>query len=124
MALIIFLDFSPMKAYKQFTSKKILIATILGAGLLLSTVFIISPLVSTMAQQQTRRHQQFESNETIMNQYRTLDPFIQSRHTGFGHWKGHHGFIGGLWNSLPFGSAPWTSFGFSINYDNGGIGSW
>jgi uncharacterized membrane protein YkoI len=60
-----------MKAYKQFTSKKILIATILGAGLLLSTVFIASPLVSTMAQQQTRRHQQFESNETIMNQYRT-----------------------------------------------------
>ena len=60
-----------MKAYKQFTSKKILIATILGVGLLLSTVFIISPLVSTMAQQQTRRHQQFESNETIMNQYRT-----------------------------------------------------
>jgi uncharacterized membrane protein YkoI len=212
MALIVFLDFSTMKAYKQFTSKKILIATILGAGLLLSTVFIVSPLVSTMAQQQTRRHQQFESNETIMNQYRTeptingsvsiadnmvnflkentkipfiaaaetaqqqiinwtvlggrlgitqgyqaytylvaipsdktihkviidagngqvlsrsegtsLDPFIQSRHTGFGHWKGHNGFIGGLWNSLPFGSAPWTSFGFSSNNDNGGIGSW
>jgi uncharacterized membrane protein YkoI len=210
MALIVFLDFSPMKAYKQFTSKKILIATILGVGLLLSTVFIISPLVSTMAQQQTRRHQQFESNETIMNQYRTeptingsvniadnmvnflkentkipfiaaaetaqqqitdgtvlgshlgltqgylaytylvanpsdktthkviidagngqvlstsegssLDSFIQSRHAGFGHWKEHHGFFGGLWNSLLFGSAPWTSFGFSSN--NGGIGSW
>ena len=70
MALIVFLDFSPMKAYKQFTSKKILIATILGVGLLLSTVFIISPLVSTMAQQQTQ-HQQFESNETILNQFKT-----------------------------------------------------
>jgi hypothetical protein len=52
----------------------------------------------------------------------SLDPFIQSRHAGFGHWKGHHDFFGGLWNSLPFGSAPWTSFGYSSN--NGGIGSW
>jgi hypothetical protein len=25
----------------------------------------------------------------------------------FGYWKGHHGFFGGLWNSLRFGSAPW-----------------
>ena len=26
----------------------------------------------------------------------------QSIHAGFGHWKGHHGIFGELWNSLPF----------------------
>jgi hypothetical protein len=70
MALIVFLDFYPMKAYKQFASKKILIGTILGVGVLLSAIFIVSPLVSTLAQQQVRP-QQFETNETIPSQYNT-----------------------------------------------------
>jgi len=51
------------------------------------------------------------------------ESFDQSRHAEFGHWKGHHSFFGGPWNSLPFGSAPWTSFGSNSNNDRG-IGSW
>ena len=210
MALIVFLDFYPMKAYKQFASKKILIGTILGVGLLLSAIFIVSPLVSTLAQQQVQP-QQFETNETIPSQYKTeptingsvsiadnivnflkentripfiaaaetaqqqitngtvlgghlgvtqgylaytflvanpsdktihqviidagngqvlstsegtsLESFGHPWHAGFGPWKGHHGFFGGSWNSLPLGSAPLTSFRSNSN-DDGGIGSW
>jgi uncharacterized membrane protein YkoI len=195
MALIVFRDRFPMKAYKQFASKKVLITSILGVGILLSAIFLVSPLVSTMAQQQ----QQLGTNETILNQYKTgstingsvniadnivnfleentkipftaaaetaqqqfingtvlggrlgvtegflaytylvanpsdktmhkviidagngqvlsasegtsLESFGQLRHENSGHWKGHHGFFGGLWNSLPFGSSPWKSFG-------------
>jgi uncharacterized membrane protein YkoI len=209
MALIVSLDFSPMKSYKQFAGKKKLIATILGVGMLLSAIFLVSPLVSTMAQQQ---QQQLETNETVLNQFKTeptingsvsiednfvnflkentkepfisaaetaqqqitngtvlgghlgvakgylvytylvvdptdktihkviidagngqvlgtsegasLESFGQSRHPGFEHWKGHHGFFGGLWNSLPLGSAPWTSFGSNNNNNNEGIGLW
>lgn len=209
MALIVFLDFSPMKSYKQFAGKKKLIATILGVGTLLSAIFLVSPLVSTMAQQQLQQ-QQFETNDPILNQFRTeptingsvsiadnlinflkestkvpfisaaetaqqqitngtvlgghlgatngylvytylvvnptdktihkviidagngqvlstsagdsLESFGQSRHAEFGYWKGHHGFFGGLWNSLPLGSALWISFG--SNNNNEGIGSW
>ena len=55
-----------MKAYKQFASKKVLITSVLGVGILLSAIFLVSPLVSTMAQQQ----QQLGTNETILNQYR------------------------------------------------------
>lgn len=197
MALIVFRDRSPMKAYKQFASKKVLITSILGVGILLSAIFLVSPLVSTMAQQQ--QQQQLGTNETILNQYKTgstingsvniannivnfleentkipfttaaetaqqqiingtvlgghlgvtegflaytylvanpsdkimhkviidagngqvlsasegtsLELFGQLRHENFAHWKGHHGFFGGLWNSLQFGSAPWKSFG-------------
>lgn len=210
MALIVFLDFYPMKAYKQFASKKILIGTILGVGVLLSAIFIVSPLVSTLAQQQVHP-QQFEINETIPSQYKTeptingsvsiavnivnflkentkisfiaaaetaqqqitngtvlgghlgvtqgylaytylvanpsdktihqviinaengqvlstsegtsLESFGQPWHAGFGPWKGHHGFFGGSWNSLPLGSAPLTSFRSNSN-DDGDIGSW
>jgi|SoiMethySBSTD1v2_1073268.scaffolds.fasta_scaffold99271_3 hypothetical protein len=64
MVLIDFLDFSSMKAYKQIIRKEMLIATILGVGVLVSGIFIVSSLVSTMAQQQLR-DQQFEINETI-----------------------------------------------------------
>lgn len=197
MALIVFRDRSPMKAYKQFASKKVLITSILGVGILLSAIFLVSPLVSTMAQQQ--QQQQLETNGTILNQYKTgstingsvniadnivnfleentkipftaaaetaqqqiingtvlgghlgvtegflaytylvanpsektmhkviidagngqvlsasegtsLESFGQLRHENSGHWKGHHGFFGGLWNSLPFGTSPWKSFG-------------
>jgi len=187
-----------MKAYKQFASKKVLITSIFGVGILLSAIFLVSPLVSTMAQQQ--QQQQLGTNETILNQYKTgstingsvniadnivnfleentkkipftaaaetaqqqiingtvlgghlgvtegflaytylvanpsdktmhkviidagngqvlsasegtsLESFGQLRHENSGHWKGHHGFFGGLWNSLPFGSSPWKSFG-------------
>lgn len=196
MALIVFRDRFPMKAYKQFASKKVLITSILGIGIILSAIFLVSPLVSTMAQQQ---QQQLGTNETILNQYKTgstingsvniadnivnfleentkipftaaaetaqqqfingtvlggrlgvtegflaytylvanpsdktmhkviidagngqvlsasegtsLESFGQLRHENSGHWKGHHGFFGGLWNSLPFGSSPWKSFG-------------
>src|SRR5688572_33380409 len=66
MALIVFRDRFPMKAYKQFASKKVLITSVLGVGILLSAIFLVSPLVSTMAQQQ----QQLGTNETIHNQYR------------------------------------------------------
>jgi uncharacterized membrane protein YkoI len=195
MVLIDFLDFSSMKAYKQIIRKEMLIATILGVGVLVSGIFIVSSLVSTMAQQQLR-DQQFEINETIpsrdnadptingsvsiadnivnfhkentkipfvgaaetaqqqitngtileghlgvtqgylayaylvanpsdktihkvivdagngqvlsKSEGTSLESFSQSRHAGFGPWKGHHGFFGGLWNSLPLGSAPWT----------------
>ena len=184
-----------MKAYKQFASKKVLITSILGVGILLSAIFLISPLVSTMAQQQQQQQQLLGTNETILNQYKpgatingsvniadnivnfleentkipftiaaetaqqqiingtvlgghlgvtegflaytylvanpsdkiihkviidagngqvlsasegpSLESFGQLRHENFEHWKGHHGFFGGLWNSLPFGSAPW-----------------
>jgi uncharacterized membrane protein YkoI len=213
MALIDFLDFSPMETYKKIVNKKMLIATILGVGVLLSAIFIVSPLVSTMAQQQVQQvqPQQNETKETIWSQdnaFPTINgsvsisdnvvnflkentkiPFIaaaetaqqqitngtvlgghlgvtqgylaytylvanpsdksihkviidagngqvlstsegiswellgRSRHTEFGHWKGHHSFFGGPWNSLPFGSAPWTSFGSNSNNDRG-IGSW
>jgi hypothetical protein len=58
-----------MKAYKQFANKKILIGTILGVGMLLSVIFIFSPLVSTMAQQQLQ-NQHGERNATILNQYK------------------------------------------------------
>ena len=207
MALIVFRDRSAMKAYKQFASKKVLITSILGVGILLSSIFLVSPLVSTMAQQQ---QQQLGTNETILNQYKpgatingsvnvadnivnfleentkipfttaaetaqqqiingtvlgghlgvtegflaytylvanlsdktihkviidagngqvlsasegtSLESFGQLRHENFKHWKGHHGFFGGLWNSLPFGSAPWNSFDSSS--DDGGIESW
>lgn len=37
----------------------------------------------------------------------SLESFGQLRHENFEHWKGHHGFFGGLWNSLPFGYVPW-----------------
>lgn len=199
MALIVFRDRFAMKAYKQFASKKVLITSILGVGILLSAIFLISPLVSTMAQQQQQRQQQLGTNETILNQYKpgstingsvniadnivnfleentkipftaaaetaqqqiingtvlgghlrvtegflaytylvanpsdktihkviidagngqvlsasegtSLESFGQLRHENFEHWKGHHGFFGGLWNSLPFGSSPWKSFG-------------
>jgi uncharacterized membrane protein YkoI len=199
MALIVFRDRSPMKAYKQFASKKVLITSILGVGILLSAIFLVSPLISTMAQQQQQQQQQLGINETILNQYKTgstingsvniadnivnfleentkipftaaaetaqqqiingtvlgghlgvtegflaytylvanpsdktmhkviidagngqvlsasegtsLESFGQLRHENSGHWKGHHGFFGGLWNSLPFGSSPWKSFG-------------
>ena len=207
MALISFLDFPPMKTYKQFTSKKKL-ATILGVGtVLLGALFLISPLVSTMAQQQQLQHRQFETNESIPNQFNTeptingsvsvgdslvnflkentRTPFIaaaetaqqqitngtvlgghlgvtqgylaytylvanptdktihkviidagngqvlgksegtsyesfgQSRHLGFGHWKGHHGFFGGLFHNLPLGSSL-----FGSNSNLAGVGSW
>ena len=179
-----------MKAYKQFASKKVLITSLLRVGILLSAIFLVSPLVSTMAQQQ-----QLGTNETILNQYRpgatingsvniadnivnfleentkipfttaaetaqqqiingtvlgghlgvtegflaytylvanpsdkiihkviidagngqvlsayegtSLESFGQLRHENFEHWKGHHGFFAGLWNSLPFRSVPW-----------------
>jgi uncharacterized membrane protein YkoI len=195
-----------MKAYKQFASKKVLITSVLGVGILLSTFFLVSPLVSTMAQQQ----QLLGTNETILNQYKpgatingsvniadnivnfleentkipfttaaetaqqqiingtvlgghlgvtegflaytylvanpshkiihkvvidarngqvlsasegtSLESFGQLRHENFEHWKGHHGFFGGLWNSMPFGSAPWNSFDSSN--DEGGIEPW
>jgi uncharacterized membrane protein YkoI len=212
MALIDFLDFSPMETYKKIVNKKMLIATG-GVGVLLSAIFIVSPFVSTMAQQQVQQvqPQQNETKETIWSQdnvFPTINgsvsisdnvgnflkentkiPFIaaaetaqqritngtvlgghlgvtqgylvytylvanpsdktihkviidagngqvlitsegiswesfgQSRHAEFGHWKGHHSFFGGSWNSLPFGSAPWTSFGSNSNIDRG-IGSW
>ena len=32
----------------------------------------------------------------------SLESFGQLRHENFEHWKGHHGFFRGLWNSLPF----------------------
>jgi uncharacterized membrane protein YkoI len=196
-----------MKAYKQFASKKVLITSVLGVGILLSAIFLVSPLVSTMAQQQ---QQQLGTNETILNQYRpgatingsvniadnivnfleentkipfttaaetaqqqiingtvlgghlgvtegflaytylvanpsdkiihkviidagngqvlsasegtSLESFGQLRHENFEHWKGHHGFFGGLRNSLPFGSVPWNSFDSSS--DEGGIEPW
>ena len=41
--------------------------------------------------------------------------FGQSRHAGFGHWKGHHGIFGELWNSLPFRSASWIPFESNSN---------
>jgi uncharacterized membrane protein YkoI len=182
-----------MKAYKQFASKKVLITSVLGVGILLLTIFLVSPLVSTMAQQQ--QQQLLGTNETILNQYKpgatingsvniadnivnfleentqipfttaaetaqqqiingtvlgghlgvtegflaytylvanpsdkiihkiiidagngqvlsasegtSLESFGQLRHENFEHWKGHHGFFGGLWNSLPFGYVPW-----------------
>jgi len=185
-----------MKTYKQFASKRVLITSILGVGILLSAIFLVSPLVSTMAQQQ---QQQLGTNEMVLNQYKpgstingsvniadnivnfleentkilftaaaetaqqqiingtvlgghlgvtegflaytylvanpsdktihkviidagngqvlstsegtSLESFGQLRHENSGHWKGHHGFFGGLWNSLPFGSSPWKSFG-------------
>ncbi len=67
MALIDFLDFSPMETYKKIVNKKMLIATILGVGVLLSAIFIVSPLVSSMAQQQVQQvqPQQNETKETI-----------------------------------------------------------
>ena len=196
-----------MKAYKQFASKKVLITSVLGVGILLSAIFLVSPLVSTMAQQQ---QQLLGTNETILNQYKpgatingsvniadnivnfleentkipfttaaetaqqqiingtvlgghlgvtegflaytylvanpsdkiihkviidagngqvlsasegtSLESFGQLRHENFAHWKGHHGFFGGLWNSQPFGSAPWNSFDSSS--DEGGIEPW
>ena len=196
-----------MKAYKQFASKKVLITSVLGVGILLSAIFLVSPLVSTMAQQQ---QQLLGTNETILNQYKpgatingsvniadnivnfleentkipfttaaetaqqqiingtvlgghlgvtegflaytylvanpsdkiihkviidagngqvlsasegtSLESFGQLRHENFEHWKGHHGFFGGLWNSQPFGSAPWNSFDSSS--DEGGIEPW
>ena len=203
MALIVLLDFSSMKAYKQFANKKILIGTIMGVGMLLSVIFIFSPLVSTMAQQQLQ-NQHGETNATILNQYKkeptvngsvsitsnivnfikentkilfidaaetaqqqivngtvlgghlgvsqgyltytylvanpsdnTIHKIIidggngqvlstsegtsleslfgQSRHAGFGHWKGHHGIVGELWNSLPFRSASWIPFESNSN---------
>jgi uncharacterized membrane protein YkoI len=58
MALIIFLDCYPMTIYKKFTSKKVLVATILGIGILLPAIFILSPY--TIAQQQ---QQQFTTND-------------------------------------------------------------
>ena len=57
-----------MKAYKQFASKKVLITSVLGVGILLLTIFLVSPLVSTMAQQQ--QQQLLGTNETILNQYK------------------------------------------------------
>jgi uncharacterized membrane protein YkoI len=182
----------------------------LGVGMLLSVIFIFSPLVSTKAQLQFQ-NQQGETNATILNQYKkepTIDgsvsltnnivnfikentkiPFIddaetaqqqivngtvlgghlgvsqgyltytylvanpsdntihkiiidggngqvlsttegtsleslfgQSRHAGFGHWKGHHGIFEELWNSPPFRSAYWIPFG--SNGNEGGIGTW
>jgi hypothetical protein len=56
-----------MKAYKQFASKKVLITSVLGVGILLSAIFLVSPLVSTMAQQQ---QQLLGTNETTLNQYK------------------------------------------------------
>ena len=50
-----------MTIYKKFTSKKVLVATILGIGILLSTIFIVSPLISAIAQQQ--QQQQFTTND-------------------------------------------------------------
>jgi hypothetical protein len=70
MALTVFTDFSPMKAYKQFANKKILIGTILGLGTVLSAIFIISSLVSTMAQQQFK-DQRGETNVMKLNQHKT-----------------------------------------------------
>jgi uncharacterized membrane protein YkoI len=197
-----------MKAYKQFASKKVLITPVLGVGILLLAIFLVSPLVSTMAQQQ--QQQLLGTNETILNQYKpgatingsvniagnivnfleentkipfttaaetaqqqiingtvlgghlgvtegflaytylvanpsdkiihkviidagngqvlsasegtSLESFGQLRHENFEHWKGHQGFFGGLWNSQPFGSAPWNSFDSSS--DEGGIEPW
>jgi len=63
MALIDFLDFSPMETYKKIVNKKMLIATILGVGVLLSDIFIVSPLVSTMAQQQVQQVQPQQNEE-------------------------------------------------------------
>ena len=42
----------------------------MGVGVLLSAIFIASPLVSTLAQQQVQP-QQFDTNETIPSQYKT-----------------------------------------------------
>jgi hypothetical protein len=52
----------------------------------------------------------------------SLESFGQFRHENFEQWKGHHGFFGGLRNSLPFGSEPWNSFDSSS--DEGGIEPW
>ena len=66
MALIVLPDFSSMKAYKQFANNKVLNGTISRVGMLISVIFIFSPLVSPMAQQ----NQHGESNATILNQYK------------------------------------------------------
>ena len=73
-----------------------------------AALFLISPLVSTMAQQQQQlQHRQFEINEMILKQFKTeptingsvdVAEFGQSRYAGFGHWKGHHSFF---WRVIP-----------------------
>jgi uncharacterized membrane protein YkoI len=67
MDLIVFPELSVMPAYKRFVSKKVLIPAILGVGILLSVIFIVSPLVYTIAQQSTTT-----ANEIDMSQHKTL----------------------------------------------------
>ena len=43
----------------------------MGVGVLLSAIFIVSPLVSTMAQQQLQQ-QQIETKDTILSQYNAV----------------------------------------------------
>jgi uncharacterized membrane protein YkoI len=59
-----------MTAYKRLVNKKVQIATILGVGILLSAIFIVSPLVFTIAQQSTTTTT--TANEIDMSQYKTL----------------------------------------------------
>jgi hypothetical protein len=51
-----------------------------------------------------------------------IGSFGQSRYAGFGQWKGHHSFFGGLFHNLPLGPASWTPFGSNSNQV--GNGSW
>jgi uncharacterized membrane protein YkoI len=54
---------------QKFASRKVLIAAILGVGILLSVIFFVSPLVYTVTQQSTTTT---TANEIDMNQYKTL----------------------------------------------------
>ena len=60
---------------KKFVSKKVLIPAILGIGILLSAIFVASPLGNSWAQQQQQQQQQHQltgTNNTNIHEYDTI----------------------------------------------------
>ena len=57
---------------KKLVSKKVLIPAILGIGILLSAIFVASPLGNSWAQQQQQQRQTTATNNTNIREYDTI----------------------------------------------------
>src|SRR5215208_674466 len=57
---------------KKLVSKKVLIPAILGIGILLSAIFVASPLGNSWAQQQQQQRQPTGTNNTNIREYDTI----------------------------------------------------
>ena len=57
---------------KKLVSKKVLIPAILGIGILLSAIFVASPLGNSWAQQQQQQRQPIGMNNTNIREYDTI----------------------------------------------------